>query len=217
VGKNAPALFVREGRRALALFGSTSPSYLILASLDECNARLASGYAEALQGMAKRVSALKKELSASGWELYGDEPLKLTVCPKSRGYTGAELAELLSEKGIEAEFSDPDHLVLMLSPMNTEEELSALEKALLSLPPHAPISLLPPRPAEGERAMEPALALLSAGERIPVGESLGRILADFSVGCPPAVPIATVGERIGEEAILAFRYYGVDVITAVEE
>ena len=217
VGKNAPALFAREGRRALALFGSTSPSYLILASLDRCNARLAGDLPAALEKTEREVSALKNALLAGGLSLTGDEPLKVTVCPKSRGYTGAEVADLLRGQGIEAEFSDPDHVVFMITPQNGEAALSRLEGALLALPRRAPLLARPPRPAAGERALPPALAILSPGERIPVKESAGRILGDFSVGCPPAVPILTVGERIGEDALEAFRYYGIRTVTAVKE
>ena len=217
VSKTAPALFAEEGRRALALFGSTSPSYLILSSLDECNARLAEGYPDAIRKTAGKVSALKKALAEMGFELWGDEPLKCTIRPKSYGYTGAEVAEFLREKGIEVEFSDPDHVVLMFSPMNGDEAFSRLMEALSSLAEREKILLLPPRPVAGEAAFPPAQALLMAGERVSVEESLGRVLADFSVGCPPAVPIVTVGERIGEDAVSAFRYYGIDSVTVVKE
>ena len=48
ISKDAPESFVRSARSMLALFASTSPSYLILASLDRCNASLADGYEKKL-------------------------------------------------------------------------------------------------------------------------------------------------------------------------
>ena len=124
---------------------------------------------------------------------------------------------MLRYKGIEVEFSDPDHVVLMFSPMNGDEAFSRLVEALSSLARREKILLLPPRPVAGEAAFPPAQALLMAGERVSVEESLGRVLADFSVGCPPAVPIVTVGERIGEDAVSAFRYFGIKSVTVVKE
>ena len=55
VAKTAPAAFAERGKQALALFGSTSPSYLTLASLDLCNKELAEGYSVALQGTVESL------------------------------------------------------------------------------------------------------------------------------------------------------------------
>lgn len=55
VAKTAPAAFAEGGKQALALFGSTSPSYLTLASLDLCNKELAEGYSVALQGTVESL------------------------------------------------------------------------------------------------------------------------------------------------------------------
>ena len=65
-------------RDALALFGSTSPSYLILQSLDLANPYLET-LPETLAAFLPKVEALKTRLRAAGWRLVGDEPLKLTL------------------------------------------------------------------------------------------------------------------------------------------
>ena len=57
------------------------------------NAYISNGYAEKLADFSLRVDALKSRLIGQGYTLTGNEPLKLTVMPKSRGYTGYELAE----------------------------------------------------------------------------------------------------------------------------
>ena len=59
-------------------------------------------------------------------------------------------------------------------------------------------------------------ALFAPHEIIPVGESLGRVCAAPTVGCPPAIPIAVSGERIGPEAIALFRYYDVAAVAVVK-
>ena len=52
-------------------------------------------------------------------------------------------------------------------------------------------------------------AMLAKTRLLPAERCLGRVLADFAVSCPPAVPIAVCGERLDEDALRAFRYYGV--------
>ena len=205
-----------RAKSALALFGSTSPSYLILASLDKANAYLEGGYKEKLSAFTKRLSALKARLANVGYEVVGDEPMKLTLMPKSYGYTGYEMAEHLSKMGFVPEFSDPDFLVLMPTPEINDAELKGLLSALTALERRAPITDTPPAPALTERATSPREAVLSSAERIAVENAEGRILADVTVGCPPAVPIVVSGERISKEAIKAFKYYGIDFCTVVK-
>ena len=203
--------------RAMALFASTSPSWLILQSLDACNARLDADYPERIRKAAGLLREAKRQLRDLGWELTGDEPLKLTLCPKSRGYTGTELAGILREKGIICEFSDPDYLVLMVTPENTGEELECLLTALRDLPERAPIEARAPVTGQRVRALRPHEVLFRPFERIPAEESLGRILASPGVSCPPAVPIVLCGERIDEKALALFRYYGIETCDVVKE
>jgi arginine/lysine/ornithine decarboxylase len=203
-------------RSALALFGSTSPSYLILQSLDAANDYLTQ-YPKMLAAFIPRVQALKATLAADGWQLCGQEPLKITLLPKSRGYTGTDLAQILRHSGIEPEFSDPDHLVLMLTPQISADSLALLEQILLLIPRRESIADLPPAPGEGEPVLSIREAMLSPGEEVPVEESVGRILADPSVGCPPAVPIVVCGERIGKQILDRFLYYGIRRVCVVAE
>lgn len=195
-------------KNALALFGSTSPSYLILQSLDGANPYLAS-LTDRLKEFVPYVESVKEKLSARGYALHGQEPLKITISPKPYGYTGQELAEILLNCHIVSEFADPDFLVLMLTPENSPRELDALAKALLSVPEKAPIPGQPPRFQPGQRVCSPRDAMLSPMETLPVAESEGRVLAAATVGCPPAVPIVVSGERIDAHAIDCFRYYGI--------
>ena len=195
-------------KNALALFGSTSPSYLILQSLDGANPGLAR-LADRLKEFVPRVNAVKKKLTEQGFVLYGQEPLKITLSAKPYGYTGQELSQYLLQRNIVSEFADPDFLVLMLTPENSPRELDALAKALLSVPEKAPIPGQPPRFQPGQRVCSPRDAMLSPMETLPVAESEGRVLAAATVGCPPAVPIVVSGERIDAHAIDCFRYYGI--------
>lgn len=209
---------IRErAKAAMALFGSTSPSYLLLGSLDHVNAYIASGYKEKLSAFTKRLAQMKEILTGvGGFEIVGNEPMKLTLMPKSYGYTGHELAKKLKRYKIVSEFADPDFLVLMPTPEMTEMELAKLEVTLLTLKKRAPISSTPPTLSLPKRALSPREAVHSAAERISVDEAEGRVLADITVGCPPAVPIVVSGEIITKEAVDAFRYYGIEYCSVVK-
>ena len=205
-----------QAKNALMLFGSTSPSYLILQSLDRVNPYLLD-YPEVLKKQINETENLKNSLRQQGYKLYGNEPMKLTICAKEYGYTGNELAELLRQNKIEAEFSDPDYLVLMLSSQMNGGELSAVERVLSELPARDPIINESPDFSRGKKLMSIREAMLSDSETLPVRECLGRILAVPTVGCPPAVPVLVCGEEIDEHAIRLFDYYGIDNCCVVKQ
>ncbi len=217
LSQSCPRELLSMGEQALSLFASTSPSYLILQSLDLVNALLTGDYPARIADTAARLDALKTQLRAEGWRLTGTEPLKLTLCPKSRGYTGEELGELLQQAGIVCEFADPDYLVLMFTPACGADAFPRLLDALQAVPSRAPLlQAAPPLPPPAQ-VLTPREALLSPFETVPTEEALGRILASPSVGCPPAVPILICGERIGPEALRLFRYYGIETVDVVIE
>lgn len=217
ISYSAPSWMADQAKNALAAFGSTSPSYLILRSLDALNVELAGEYSVRLDSFVRQVSMLRQELERQGYSFFGDEPLKLTVSTKPYGYHGFDFAHLLREKRVECEFSDRDWVVLMLTPALGEEGLLRLLTALLEIPPRAPISEFAPRPTVLSRVMSLREAMLSPMECIPTSSALGRILASPSVACPPAVPIAICGERLDAAALDAFAYYGVDQIWVVKK
>ena len=207
-GECCPKNLIESVHRAMRLFASTSPSYLILQSLDLANRTLSEDWPARLGETIKRLDTLKNQLISDGWTLFGDEPAKLTLLPKSRGYTGAALAAKLQANNIWCEFSDPDFIVFMVSPDTPEADFERLYKALSALPKLAPIKDDPPTLPKGERVLSIREALLSECETLPIDRCVGRILAAPSVSCPPAIPILTCGERITEEALEILRYYG---------
>ena len=217
LNKALPSLFREQAKNALALFGSTSPSYLILQSLDRVNAYLADGYTEKLNAFTTKAQSLKDRLLAHGFTLMGDEPLKVTLLTKSYGWEGDALAGWLTEKGMFCEFCDRDHLVFMVTPETGEEGLARLEQALLAVPKRPPISELPPPFGPAKQAMSIRQATMAPCEVLEIGQCKGRILASPSVGCPPAVPIVICGEVMDHTTLRAFAYYGIQRCSVVKE
>ncbi len=217
ISAGAPELFVQAADQAMALFASTSPSYLILQSLDRVNALLASGWKQELARAVEVWDAIKQQLVRGGYCLAGREPLKLTILPKPYGYTGEELAALLEEKNIFCEFADPDHLVLML-PVEFEESMPArLAQTLLSIPKRDAVCRNAPVLQRAKRVLRPHEALLRASCEVSTEQAVGRIMAAPSVSCPPAIPVVCCGERIEPWAVDAMLYYGITGVRVVEE
>ena len=217
ISYRAPSVLAEQAKNALAMFGSTSPSYLILRSLDALNAELAEDYPARLDAFVHQVSRLRQTMERQGYVFGECEPLKLTIFTKSHGYLGTDFAHLLREKGIECEFSDCDWVVLMLTPAIGADGLSRLADVLSDIPPRASIMEKSPRPTALPRVMSLRDAMLSPMECVSVDSALGRVLAAPSVACPPAVPIAICGERLTAAALDAFAYYGIEQIWVVKE
>lgn len=210
ISKNAPDFLACNAEKALSLFASTSPSYLILQSLDKANGYLSDEkYKEKLKKTCDKISAMKERLENHGYVFVGEEPLKLTIKAKKYGCRGTEISSYLERQGIVCEFSDPDYTVMMFTPENSDEDLAALEKALINLPKKEEIKEMPPEIAKPERVYSPSQALFMPTETVAVGESLGRVCGSISVSCPPAVPAVILGERIGEREAEVMRYYGI--------
>ncbi len=209
ISANAPKVFCHQAENAMSLFASTSPSYLIMQSLDYANKYIAEGYKARLAEFCKKLDALKTRLIKAGYTLIGNEPLKLTVSAKAYGYKGDELANILLKERIVCEFSDPDYLVLMFTPENSDKDLNALEKALLQIEKKDEIKERMPLMAKPIKKLSPREAMLAPCERVKVIECKGRVLASANVSCPPAIPILVCGEVIDESAVSLLNYYGI--------
>lgn len=206
-----------QAKRAMELFGSTSPSYLILQSLDRCNRYLAEGYSERLAETTKRINTLKNNLRQQGWEIMDGDPLKLTIFTGGMGYTGEAISKTLRESGVECEFEDLDAVVLMATPENRERDFRRIESALGSLPRKEKIKKVQMSLVLPKRRLHIREAIFSPWEEISCEQAVGRICASPCVSCPPAIPIAASGEEISEEMLWLFRAYGVERIAVVTE
>ncbi len=244
LGENAPIQDESTVRNALALFGSTSPSYLILQSLDRCNRYLAEGYPIRLMQCLRELSLLRQELNelaqqagaVQPFALDGSlantarEPLKLTLDAAALGLTGTQLAEGLRKNGVECEYADPRYLVLMFTPENPPRDYEKLTEAIRTLCQTLPDTVQ--GSAEADEAacaaeftalMEQAetrctirQAVFAPQERVPVSAALGRVCAMPAVSCPPAIPIAVSGEVITPAAVRLFERYGMESVVVVK-
>ena len=233
LGKNAPVQDEAAVRNALALFGSTSPSYLILQSLDKCNQILSEGYPLRLLQCCGHLTRLRRELNEAaaakhcpGPLALESEPLKVTLDAAVLGLSGTELAEKLRAAKIECEYADPRYLVLMFTPDNPPQDFERLAAAVLRIAEElvGPVTL--PEETAGEFAeLERGLhrcctirqAVFAPQEQLPAEQAVGRICAMPTVSCPPAIPIVVSGEQITPAAAAWMKRYHVEEVSVIRE
>lgn len=198
-------------------FSSTSPSYLIMASLDATNEVLDTTFKKSLSECIQRVDVLKNALIQHGYTILSGEPMKITISTKEFGYTGNEIANLLMEYDIYPEFYDSDYIVLMPSPYNTKDDLKRLETCLCKIERKSVVFNSFPKLERARKVMNVRQALFAQSTMIEVSKSLGQVCSSVSVSCPPAILPVIPGEVISESSIEVMKYYGIETVRVVKE
>ena len=204
-------------RNMLSLFASTSPSYLILQSLDLTNLYISNSYKLHLAQMENRITEFKRELADIGFECEESEPLKIVIHRQKCNYSGEALAKHLRRYNVEAEYCDCDTLTLMFSTESKPIDFDRIKIALALLSPkkQAKTSSLPL--CAPKRIISIREAIFSLSERISTQNALGRICAAPTVSCPPAIPPIISGELIDSDTLEVLLYYGIDEIDVIKE
>lgn len=211
--------FLPYVRQAMLLFGSTSPSYLTLQSLDYCNAYLSSGYEERLGETIKRVGEWKRMFAEAGGKILSSEPLKIVIETAGFGYTGREIGAEMRTFDMECEYEDQAFVVLMVTPENTARDWEHLHEwgknTRMLRHRREGIPLAVGENVPSRRVMSIRQAVFSKSEMVPVDQAVGRVCAAETVSCPPAVPIAICGEEITQAMVGEFRKFGIKEVSVV--
>lgn len=206
-----------DAKHFMEYFSSTSPSYLIMASLDAANEVLDTTFRNSLSECVRSVDGLKNALIQHGYTILSGEPMKITISTKEFGYTGNEIANLLMECDIYPEFYDSDYIVLMPSPYNTKDDLKRLETCLCGIERKPLLINKPPKLEQSKKAMNVRQALFSSSITLDVSKSLGQVCSSVTVSCPPAILPVIPGEVISESSIEVMKYYGIETVRVVKE
>lgn len=215
ISKSADDSFANNVKQAMAIFGSTSPSYLILQSLDLANKQLSDSFSQKLERAAQKTASLKKKLAEKGFCLVGDEPLKITVFATKIGYSGHFLAEYLHTKGVVVEYFDTDFVVLMTGANLSDNDYNLLFDTLceLEIKPSIQKVLKPIKPI---KTCSVKSAVLSPFEKVNIEKSLGKTVSLPNASCPPAIPVVVSGETVDSAAIEILKYYNVEDLYVIK-
>lgn len=211
--------FTERAKEAMALFGSTSPAYPVMVSLDLAREwEMKNGQRE-WRRLAQRVEKMKDTAKKKGLLVPEGEtdPTRLAVGTLPLGMTGQEAAKYFRNQGIEPEHEDGAYVVCITNPFHTQEELDRLEKAIQTLPGKpCPIAGNPAIPPLPPMKKSPREAVLAFQERVPLVEAVGRIAGEAACPCPPGVPIVMPGEEITKECMEFLSRYSLDEISVLK-
>ncbi|WP_088105963.1 aminotransferase class I/II-fold pyridoxal phosphate-dependent enzyme [Halalkalibacter urbisdiaboli] len=203
---------VKQLQESLSIFQSSSPSYLIMASLDGARA-----YAETLDKQRiisilagvntfKRELATIKQIEVIKWpQSYQCDPLKVTIKTACE-LTGYQLQHAFNQVGVYPELADRDHVLFVLGLeelMNIEPIIKKLTSALSSY--SVMIKQKNDMSFQGDKVSK---LVLSSEElqrysrtKVSLHQAVGQIAAEAIIPYPPGIPIILPGERIKQEII----------------
>ena len=184
----------------MALFGSTSPSYLTMLSIDLCMDWLEKEGTDAYANTAEKILKTKRFCLKQGIPFAdkAKEPFRLAVCTGAYGWADRQAGEFFRRRYIEPEYIGGGYVVLMASPFNTPTDWERLNAAVAELFKF-PIKIFSsgvPAFALPEAVLSPREAVFSDTETVKTEEAEERIAAQTVISCPPGVPVAIPGEKI---------------------
>ncbi|MBC8536275.1 DegT/DnrJ/EryC1/StrS family aminotransferase [Feifania hominis] len=209
---NAPCT-PQSCKAAMALFGSTSPSFPILASLDLARAFLADR-PQAFERLRGLILDLRELLECAaglcfdcgGYESEGArllDPLRMVLRLPGRA---KELFSELSRRGIRFEMADRDHLVGIPSALLEEDALLTAGRAVMEVAAKLPATAdsVSSSMLQFETIYSPRKAVFCAKKVVQLSQSEGLIAAQMLTPYPPGVPVICPGERITGDLIRAY-------------
>lgn len=211
-----PGLFTKEEvKAAFSLFGSTSPSYLILASIAHCCEYLKKQGRTDFSLLEEKKKRLLKEVYIPN---IPTDCSRLTIDSYKLGYTGEELGDMLRKNKIELEWAGGRYVILMLSPFLRGKDWKRLKRTFSTLSNHPVISSddiffedLSPI-----KRLSLKEAVFAKKEFVPISEALGKVCGQTIFSCPPGIPFVLAGEEITENICKSLKKSGVFQIYVIK-
>lgn len=210
------AKYCPQMKGAMTVFGSTSPNYLIMLSMDSTAAFLMQDGAERIQQTVTRCEELRQKARKKGFVLPQHcDPMRLTLPLAGTGWDAQNFRKLLRKHKIMEEYLSDSGCVLLFSPFNREEDFkrteALLDEVLIQKQPFTAFPIVP-----SGKVMSLREAFLSPKESVPVEKAEGRIAAQVKITCPPGIPLVMPGERLHKEIIKILKNSGIFVIDVVK-
>lgn len=203
-----------RAKEMMAMFGSSSPSYLILESLDRFNSMIAENV-QMVNNACEAVAILKEKLESSGIPMRKSDPLRITINARECGMSGFEFARGLRANGVECEMADENYVVLMFSAITSIEDVERAEMAVMFVP------MGTPQPLVKFPAIRPAVdmpmweAMFKPQRIVPVERASGEVCGALKAPCPPGVPLIFPGEIIDHNVVEALKMHGVKTVSVL--
>ncbi|WP_432775712.1 aminotransferase class I/II-fold pyridoxal phosphate-dependent enzyme [Brevibacillus gelatini] len=204
--------------RLLAMLQSSSPSYVLMASLDLARRHLALEAHEEWERLLPLLDKLRERTAKLEWlewpqpcasRVYTTfDPLKLFLHLRTGQMSGFALQELMENHGIFPELADESHVLLAASAGTSQRDLDALVRLLESVSPKVELEeerILLHGVVSSHYLRQQAVPMHEAVDRpreaIPLEQALGRVVAEMVIPYPPGIPVLVPGERIDAEGL----------------
>lgn len=194
--------FAEEG---LDLFRTTSPSYLVMASVEYGVKFMAERGAALIDAVKRELAFVRARLGKRGLLCYeGGKTLSLAVDFGSAGISPQAAYEALERRGVYAELCDARYVLFYLSPLTTAREIARMERAVRAVARTKALrgsyTAAGELPAPGERKFSYLAAVGMPGEELPPLQAVGRVCARNAGISPPCYPVAVAGEQLTQQA-----------------
>ena len=211
----ADITFAERARWAVNMFSSTSPSYLILSSIDlACGALLQGDIDFATAEHRCNITKIKlKNICISGGIT---DPLKITLAPYKTGYTTEQVVSVFRRNNIEPEMTDDFFIVLMASAFNTQKDFDVLVECCTPFLTGQETILPSTKIQIPVKKMSVRTATFSQKKQIETIHCVGKIAAGIITPCPPGIPVIMPGEVIGEQQMENIINTGILLIDVVQ-
>lgn len=187
---------------------TSSPSFVLLMSIDDSRAYMEETGRARLASVAAAADEVRRALPGLGYAdahaAWADtglqfDPTRLVIAAPQGGFA---LAQSLRQRGVDVEMADMQRVVLILSCMDEVEDILHLKDILRDVPPcAAALPALPDMRSLPEKALDLRPAVMAACEAVPLHQAAGRIAAASAGLYPPGIPLVCPGERISPEVI----------------
>ena len=209
--------YVPQLKGAMTVFGSTSPNYLIMLSIDSTAGFLLGDGPDQLRRTVRKWGELRRLAREQGYPIPEHcDPMRLTLPLAGSGYTAKEFKALLHERRIMEEYCSDSGCVLLFSPFNREEDFARVRQFLLDCPVRQKGSFAPFPIVPSQRVMGLRQALLAPKESVDIDKAEGRISAQVKITCPPGIPLVMPGERLHKELRKILKNSGIFVMDVVK-
>ena len=197
-------------RRAASIYGSSSPSYAMMAALDLCRAHMLEGGAKAYRRTAEEVARLRQLFPALTDKDAPLDPARLVVCAPD----GCAAQEALEAQNVWPEMADGGHVVFIPTCADSRSDFARLEEALRQVE-LGPCPGYPAPPQPPEMALTPRQALFAPRKSLPLEQAEGQVAACQVAPYPPGVPVIAPGERLDKKSIAYLKQIGYNTLEDV--
>jgi lysine decarboxylase len=200
--------------RSIRLVRSTSPSSLLLASLDGARRQLALHGEQMLHETLQAIAAARAKLATIEQVAVIDnaDPLRIVLDLRASGRTGYEWSDALRRNyDVNVELATQATIVFLVGLGERPETLQRLagdvEEVAKRISRAGTTSAIvrPPAMLDNEMAVSPRDAFLGAAELVSADDAVGRVSCESIAGYPPGIPALLPGERIGSETVAYLR------------